>query len=225
MVLIFVFSGHLFNTPKLLLYRTLRSHQLVTENFGLDIHWWLGGKTLYAWDLQCPELSNCLCQITPMCLVSDITDVAIDIVSKNVIPHVCHWRMVAEWKCDKKHLGTDHGSTAHLSHSPQRELSKLWVSAQMFLCSTRLVLSISSQRGDRCKLPKSIGNRGKLLEPSLKRPQSGCAAAVGAEQPHVSIRSRRQLQTYKRPDTGGTGHEQHSEGRVRHASLYLILRS
>lgn len=163
-----MFSGHLFNTPELLLYKTLRSHQLVTENFGLETHWWLGGKTLYALDLQCPELSDCLCQITPMCLVSNITDVAIDIVSKNVIPNVCHWRMVAEWKCDKNHLGTDHESTAHLSHSPQRELRKLWVSTQIFLRGTRLVLYISSQRDDRFKLPKTIGKQGKLFKTSLK---------------------------------------------------------
>lgn len=97
------------------------------ENIGIDIHWWLGGKTLYALDLQCPELFNCLCQITPMCLVSNITDVTIDIVSKNVIPNVCHWRIVAESKFDKNHLWTDKESTMRLPHSPQRELSKLSV--------------------------------------------------------------------------------------------------
>lgn len=54
--------------------------------------------------------------------------------------------MVAESKFDKKHLGTENESTVHPPRSAQRELSKLRVSGQIFLCSTHLVLYISGHR-------------------------------------------------------------------------------
>ena len=99
--------------------------------------------------------------------------------------------MVAESKLDKKHLGIDNESTVHPSHSPQRELSKLWVSTQIFLCSTHLVLYISSHRDYRFKLPKNIDKQGKLFKTSLKWPKLARIAAVGVEQLHVFIQGSR----------------------------------
>lgn len=114
-----------------------------------------------------------------MCLVSNITDVTIDIVSENVIPNVCHWRMVAESKFDKKHLRTDNGCNVDLSHSPNREPRKLWVSVQIFLCRAHCMLYISSCRDFRFELLKNIGIQGKLFKTNLKWPQLAGTASAG----------------------------------------------
>lgn len=103
-----------------------------------------------------------------MCLVSNITDVTIDIVSKNVIPNVCHWRMVAESKFDKKHLRTDNGSNVHPSHSPNREPSKSWVSVQIFLRWPHFRLYFSSWRDFGFELLKNIVKQGRLFKTKLK---------------------------------------------------------
>lgn len=123
-----------------------------------------------------------------MCLVSNITDVTIDIVSKNVIPNVCHWRMVAESKLDKKHLRTDNGSNVHLSCSPNREPSKLWMSVQIFLCWPHFVLGICSCRDFRFELLQNIGKQGKLFKTNLKWPQLAGTAAAGVDQLQVGPR-------------------------------------
>lgn len=49
--------------------------------------------------------------------MSNFTGVTIEIMSKNVIPNVCHCRMLVDSKFDKKHLETDIESAIYLSHS------------------------------------------------------------------------------------------------------------